>query len=261
MKKSILVIALILQCIVLFSQVKHLQDDGRKIRIPIVFHILYDKEFISDSTILVELNDLNLAYSAKNDMSLLDKDFKHLVGNPNIEFYLLDKAFQVKGLKGIQRVSSNTNHNSLLHDPKNCLNVFVDIHDNASDILSDRVNLNYEDVGAHSNALIHETGHWLGLFHIYGQIGNSRWWRVLFGNNDDLIDDTPEQKGGTSICYDIEKCECPPRKIYYKGHKTMYNNFMDYNACRCMFSIGQATKMRINIIEAKKPLFEQSKGL
>ena len=81
----------------------------------------------------------------------------------------------------------------------------------------------------------------------------------MFGNKNDLIDDTPVQKGATAICYEItEKCPCPPNKTGYKGHKTLYNNFMDYNPCRCMFTVGQSIQMRNNIIEHKRIVFDQS---
>ncbi|GAA3591906.1 M43 family zinc metalloprotease [Flavivirga amylovorans] len=262
--KNILVAIILLQTTVLFSQTRNSVDDGRKIKIPIVFHVIYnnDSENISDRLILNELQDLNLNFTQKNDMSLLDNDFRNLVGNPNIEFNLLDTIFQKNGKKGIRRISSKQleKRNKLLIDPSNCLNVFIAKQGNASDILSDRVHLNYKSVGMSSHVLTHETGHWMGLYHIFGQIGNSSWLRVTFGNRNDLIDDTPKQKGATAVCYSITpKCPCPPKKTHYRGHKTLYNNFMDYNPCRCMFTIGQSIKMRNNIIEHKRILFDNSK--
>jgi len=240
-------------------------DDGRKIRIPVVFHVIYGNEIenIDDRLILEELKDLNLDFSKRNDMTLLDQEFSHLVGNPNIDFYLLDTLFKEGRTNGIRHIVSSIAkmEDQLLIDPKNCLNVIISDHGNSSNILGDRVNLNYKDIGAHQRGFTHETGHWLGLYHIFGPIKNTSWWRVMFGNNDDEIADTPEQKGATAVCYKIsEKCPCPPKDIdiYYKGHKTMYNNFMDYNPCRCMFSIGQSIKMRNNIISEKRSLFDKS---
>jgi hypothetical protein len=244
----------------LFAQVKNPKDDGRKIKIPVVFHVLYRNniENVSDSLIMNELKDLNLDFSAGNNMDLLDNDFRNLVGNPNIEFVLLDTTINGNRIKGIQRISASNvrDRNALLINSTNCVNVFVAKQGNASDTFSDRIHLDYEDVGTHSHVLTHEMGHWLGLFHTFGQIGNSYWWNVLLGNHDDLIDDTPKQKKATATCYSITPdCPCPPKKIYYDGRKTMYNNFMDYNPCRCMFSIGQSVQMRNNIIERKKGLF------
>jgi hypothetical protein len=264
MKKYLLLATVLLLTTSLFGQIKNPIDDGRKIKIPIVFHVIYnnDNENISDSLILNELQDLNLDFSQRNDMRLLDIEFQNLVGNPNIEFYLLDTTFQKNGIKGVQRISTKDlkNKDKLLVNSANCVNVFIALQGNASDILSDRVDLNYEDVGTHSHVLTHETGHWMGLYHIFGQIGNSSWWHVIFGNHDDLIDDTPKQKRATAICYEIKPdCPCPPTRTKFKGHKTLYNNFMDYNPCRCMFTTKQSIKIRNNIIEHKRILFDASK--
>lgn len=259
MKKTIIFLSLLANCYI-FGQIKNPLDDGRKIRIPVVFHVIYnnDEENIAKDLILNELNDLNLDFSAQNNMNLLDNDFRNIIGNPNIEFFLLDKTFDESNEKGIQRISKKENQNleGLLINPVNCVNIFIANQGNASGILSDRINLDFKDVGINSHVLTHETGHWLGLYHTFGQIGNSYFYNVWFGNHDDLIDDTPKQIRATAVCYSITNdCPCPPNKIYYKKHKTLYNNFMDYNPCRCMFTLGQAIKIRNNIIEHKPTLF------
>lgn len=261
MKNYLLTTVIILQAACLSGQVRDPLDDGRVIKVPVVFHIIYNNqgENVADSLILTELRDLNLDFTAKNDMSLLDNDFRTAVGNPNIQFYLLDRAFHENGLKGVRRVPARQagNRTELLVNAENCVNIFVARQGNATG--NDRINLSYQDVGAHSSALTHETGHWMGLFHIFGKIGNSSWLNVTFHKNDDSIDDTPEQKGATAICYEIKPdCPCPPTDLYYKGHKRMYNNFMDYNPCRCMFTVGQATQMRNYIIKEMRTVFENS---
>lgn len=263
MTRTIFCIISLLYCLILSAQTKNPLDDGRKITIPVVFHVIYnnDQENISDELIFKELEDLNLDFSAKNDMSLLVDDFKNIVGNPNIQFDLLDTIFETGGTPGIRRISSRNvqSSTSLLINKKNCLNVFIARHINSSGILSDRVNLNYSGVGINEHTLTHETGHWLGLYHIFGTIKNTAWFRVLFGKSDDHIDDTPKQKGATAKCYSIKPdCPCPPTKTHYKGNKTLYNNFMDYNPCRCMFTIDQSAEMRKNIIESKQIVFDHS---
>lgn len=259
MKKYILFVITIFGFVNLYSQTKDPADDGRKIKIPVIFHVIYknNAQNINSSLFKTELKDLNADFSATNDMSLLDPSFRALVGNPNIEFVFLESLNGVK-IDGINRVPSKGlgDWEKLLVTPDVCINVFVADHGNSSDILSDRINLNYKDVGVHSMALTHETGHWLGLYHVFGKIGSSSWWNVTFGDKNDDIDDTPVQKGATAICYEIkEGCPCPPYKTTYDGHKTLYNNFMDYNPCRCMFTVGQVTQMRNNIIRKKAKLF------
>ncbi len=81
-----------------FSQVKPIsEDDGRTIKIPVVFHVIQEKgknqdvhERITDDVLKKEIQDLNKNFSAKNDMSALDERFENLIGNPNIEFYLFN---------------------------------------------------------------------------------------------------------------------------------------------------------------------------
>jgi hypothetical protein len=263
MKPVLLFLFLVLLFRPVSGQVKHALDDGRKIKIPVVFHVIYREstENVSDSFILAELHQLNADYSARNDMSQLDNDFRQIVGNPNIEFFLYDTTLHETSMKGVRRIPlpQVRSREALLVQPGYCLNVFVAAHGNAANIGGDRVNVNYEDVGVGSRALTHEVGHWLGLYHIFGQIKNSRWDRVLLGNHDDRIDDTPLQKRATAVCYTITpRCPCPPLRRYYRGHKTLYNNFMDYNPCRNMFTIKQAIQMRNTIIKDRSVLFETS---
>jgi hypothetical protein len=175
MKNFIYSIILLSTSISLHAQTQNSLDDNRKIKIPVVFHIVYSspQESIDVSLIIRELQDLNLDFSNVNDKSALDSDFKMLVGKANIEFFLLD-------------TSCNR-------------------------------------------------------------------FRAILSSKDDGIDDTPKQFKCTDLSFSKT---CPPKKnIYYKGHKILYNNFMDYSGCRCMFTVGQSIKMRNNIIESKPLLF------
>ncbi|TAH12519.1 MAG: PKD domain-containing protein [Runella slithyformis] len=75
--------------------------------------------------------------------------------------------------------------------------------------------------------LAHETGHWLGLRHIWGD-GNC-------GN--DFVDDTPTQASSSSGCQK-GRMSC--------GTANMVENYMDYSedACFNIFTIGQKSRMR-----------------
>jgi hypothetical protein len=269
--KTIITIAILFCSFVSFGQIKDNRDDGRKIRIPVLFHVIYSNtqytninavyrqsDNICDSLILQELNDLNLDCQAKNDMSMLDNSFRALVGNPNLEFYLAGIMLQPNGSKGIQRVpvSRSLNTENLLIDPAKYLNVFIGSQGNNSNILGDRVNVAFSDIGLHSHVLTHETGHWLGLWHIWGKIGSCGSFKARFGDHDDEIEDTPEQYK----CSDLKFSSCPPltNQAMKRGEKAIYNNFMDYSVCRCMFTIKQSIQVRNKIIASRSVLFLNS---
>lgn len=88
--------------------------------------------------------------------------------------------------------------------------------------------------------LTHEAGHWLGLFHIWGDEDCG----------DDGIDDTPVHKepnfSGPS-CFPIPKtATCYDADLYMRDTiGEMWMDFMDYTSDQClwMFSLGQSEKM------------------
>jgi PKD repeat protein len=75
--------------------------------------------------------------------------------------------------------------------------------------------------------LTHETGHWLGLRHIWGD-GNCA---------EDFVSDTPPQAGPSSGC-PVGRISC--------GGVNMVQNYMDYSedACMNIFTIGQKNRMQ-----------------
>ncbi|HOY49436.1 MAG TPA: M43 family zinc metalloprotease [Chryseolinea sp.] len=75
--------------------------------------------------------------------------------------------------------------------------------------------------------LSHETGHWLGLRHIWGD-GNCA---------DDFVSDTPPAASASSGC-PVGRVSC--------GATNMVENYMDYtnDACMNIFTIGQKTRIR-----------------
>jgi hypothetical protein len=268
------------------------QTPTQHIKIPVIVHILYsdnktdntinpqtiDQGNIStnllNEKIIAELKDLNDDFLSLNqDKSLTLADYKDRIGNPDIEFTLADTALQEGQPNGIIRIKTNRNHLRQMYkaspiiNPSKYLNVYIG-RLNASEGSTplpeylagddDAIHLNFKWVGLHYRLLTHEAGHWLGLLHIYGGDGGSA------GNSEscttgDLVDDTPPQKESTDggICIHWPK---QPGDEYDKscvpGKLANYNNFMDYSGQRVMFTAGQVTRMRDQILKYRPALLK-----
>jgi pregnancy-associated plasma protein-A len=79
----------------------------------------------------------------------------------------------------------------------------------------------------------HEVGHWLNLLHIWGD-------DRLGCRGSDNVSDTPNQGGSNTGCPDFPSISCSNGP-----HGDMFMNYMDYtdDACMCLFSRGQVTRM------------------
>lgn len=92
----------------------------------------------------------------------------------------------------------------------------------------------------------HEVGHWLGLYHIWGDDGNGSdgscsGTNTSQCNGTDGISDTPNQCGATYGCVSgVQKDICNNTVNGF-----MYMNYMDYvnDNCMNMFTVGQVTKI------------------
>jgi PKD repeat protein len=89
----------------------------------------------------------------------------------------------------------------------------------------------------------HEVGHWLNLYHIWGDDGGAC-------TGTDLVADTPNQGG--------EYYGCPPFPQSSCGSEDMFQNYMDYSDDGCMniFTAGQKTRVHAAINVFRTELFE-----
>ncbi|MBU3677068.1 MAG: T9SS type A sorting domain-containing protein, partial [Chitinophagaceae bacterium] len=79
----------------------------------------------------------------------------------------------------------------------------------------------------------HEVGHWLNLYHIWGDDGTGC-------NGSDLVGDTPNQGGPNYGCPTFPKLSCTNGP-----NGDMHMNYMDYtdDACMYMFTTGQKARV------------------
>jgi hypothetical protein len=101
----------------------------------------------------------------------------------------------------------------------------------------------------------HEIGHWLSLKHLWGKAGG-----CTGNDDDDDVSDTPHQKGRNSRCPTFPSTEQCCKDTGTNG--TMFMNYLDLtdDECMCMFTLGQAVRMRATLNTARRHILS-SDGL
>ncbi len=87
-----------------------------------------------------------------------------------------------------------------------------------------------------SRVLTHEVGHWLDLYHVFGNNGAG-----IDCSGDDQVGDTPQTIGYT-ICPD--KNNPAEYQTCNVGVDENFQNYMDYSYCCRMFTAGQGQRMQ-----------------
>jgi hypothetical protein len=273
---------------------------GAIVTIPVVVHIvLPNPNSVTDADVNSQIQRLNLDFSGLNADSTNAGAFQSVRGHSEIRFTLARRSPTGTLTTGIQRRASNTGSNvNLATDPikvtasggldawntTEYFNIWVGNDASGQGVLGyaqfpgtgsaamDGVFLNYQAFGdvACNNIPIynrgrtgtHEVGHYLGLFHIWGDEGgcNGDDFRPLSavgstcnlpvtlanppgqGNTPADIGDTPNQAGATT--------NCPAGTVTDACSNTapgkMYQNYMDYTQDNCysMFTKKQVARMQ-----------------
>lgn len=251
------------------------------IKIPVVVHVLYNKDYqnISDEQIKSQIEALNRDFARRNsDTTNTPERFRSLAANSSIQFELATADPKGRATNGIVRKKTNVKYFGMddkikfssqggddAWDTEHYLNFWV------GDLITllgyssvpgspaekDGIVINYTTFGTINisgpynlgRTVVHEVGHWLGLKHIWGD--------TYCG--DDLVDDTPKQGNFTSGCPTTFRSSCSNGSV-----GDMYMNYMDYtnDACMNLFTKGQAQRMLSLFIEGgPKYSLLQSKGL
>ena len=232
------------------------------IKIPVVVHILYHQpsENISDQQVYSEIEMLNKCFRRTcADTVNTPAVFKPLAADCEIEFQLAISDPRRRSTTGIIRTYTpiaewssddkmkfSSEMGSDAWDANSYLNIWVcNIRRVAgySSVVGgaaakDGIVVDYSVFGTNTltgyemgKTAVHETAHWLGLKHIWGD--------ALCG--DDLVEDTPKQGNFTSGCPTGIRVSCGN-----SPSGDMYMNYMDYTSDQCtnLFTEGQKIRMR-----------------
>jgi hypothetical protein len=251
------------------------------IRIPVVVHILYNTaaQNVSDDQVKSQIEALNRDFRKRNNDTLnIPPRFRSLAADVEIEFQLAVVNPQNRATTGIIRkqtavkewvmddkIKFSAQGGDDAWDSKSYLNIWVGNvkrtlgysspingpADKDGIVISHSVFGTIGITGAFNmgRTLVHETGHWLGLKHIWGDAPCG----------DDEVNDTPTQAGFTSGCPSEFRTTCGTSVL-----GDMYMNFMDFtnDACMYLFTKGQKNKMRANFLAGSfRNSLLNSKGL
>jgi PKD repeat protein len=237
--------------------------------IPVVFHVVhqYGSENISRAQILDAVAILNRDFQKLNaDTATVHPNFKPIIGNTQVEFKLATTDENGNCTDGITRIFDPVNTNlgaqpalaaGRTWNPTKYLNIYV-----VKAIASGAAGYTYKpgawpagndndaivilhnycgSIGTGtpglSRALTHEVGHWLSLSHVWGSTNQPN---VACG--DDGITDTPVTKGWINCNVNGKSCPSDPAPV------DNLENYMEYAYCQKMFTIGQATRMKNELL-------------
>ena len=248
-------------------------DRGSIIHIPVVVHVVYNtvQQNVSDAQIQSQITILNQDFRRTNsDTSNTLATFKSVAADSEIQFCLATLDPQGAATTGITRkqttVTSFVDNDSIKYDSlggksawatdrymnlwvcelRGSLLGFAQFPATGS-AATDGVVIDYLYFGNQGTATppfnlgrtgTHEVGHWLNLYHIWGD-GDCNW--------DDEVTDTPLSDMDHMGC-DLMDQSC--------GTLDMVQNYMDYSddACMNLFTMGQRDRMRA-AITASRPMF------
>ena len=246
-------------------------DNGQVVIIPVVFHIIHENgpEKISVKVIQDQIATLNECYRLKNtDIALIRNSFKDLATDARIEFRLATKDPWGNCSNGVTydasaQTNNATNQAKSLNwwDNSRYLNIWVVksiSQANLQGILAgfaqfpwdskilsstDGVMMNYQYVGKNQRTLVHEIGHYLGLYHTF-QDGCSSDQKL----EGDHVEDTPPvavANFGRPVNLNSCSTDIPDMP-------DMTENYMDYTDTKYMFSKGQVDRMRMYLFSSAR---------
>ncbi len=254
------------------------QNVNATITIPVIFHIvLPNPNQVTNTTILRQLDSLNKDFNGTNGSAAnIPSWFLPLKGSTDFQFCLAQRTPDGEETNGIHRVISNVpgfDVNNAIKltsqggtdawDSDRYLNIWVGTLNNGiigfgtfpttTDPEFQGIVIDYRSLPGGQYAeynrgktLTHETGHFFGIYHIWGDDEGAC-------NGTDFIDDTPNQADATEGCKSgkvVDSCSGP-------GNGIMYQNFMDYSYDRCLMMF---TKDQVEVMHSVFTQYRSSLG-
>ena len=257
---------------------KNKTETNSTLYIPVVFHVVYNAaiENVHDTLLIKQLNQLNKDFKRLNsDTVNTPVPFKSLAAGMDIQFCFASTTPSATPTNGIDRVfTAKTFFNappnyvildSLKHsnlggadawNTAKYLNIWIGNVTNLSGyaappgnmmVSEDGVGVNYKTLGTINSTLpynkfrtiTHETGHFFGLKHIWGDDGGTCAGTDFMADTPNQANFTPGSMTNTCNIFPLFDA-CTPA-----GNGIMFMNFMDYtnDDCRNMFTVAQVAYM------------------
>jgi hypothetical protein len=250
-------------------------------RIPVVVHVVANtpEQEISEEQINGQIDVLNADFRARNeDISNIPEVFRDLVADSRIEFFLAETDPDGNPTTGITRTTTDRKSFSSDDAIKSSatggadawpadryLNMWVGKLSGGllgyaqfpgGPAETDGVVITYTGFGTTGTAeqpfhlgrtTTHEIGHYLNLFHIWGDDGTGC-------SGSDEVDDTPDQAGPNTGVPTFPHVTCNNGP-----HGDLFVNYMDYvdDEVMVMFTRGQAARMDVCLDVERKSLVRQ----
>ena len=242
--------------------------------IPIVIHVVSRNltENISAEQVASQIEVLNQDFAGRNlDAASVPSMWRETIGDARVVFKLADRDPSGAATTGITRTSTGIaafgdddavktarRGGADAWPADRYLNIWVCHLENilgyaqfpGGPAQTDGVVIDYRAFGTTGTAeapfnlgrtATHEVGHWLNLFHIWGDDG-------MGCAGSDQVDDTPNQAGPNAGNPDFPHVTCDNAP-----NGDMFVNFMDYvdDSCMVMFTVGQVERMHAALDAAR----------